>query len=268
MINKTKKFLTENQQIVVIKSDKGNNTIILNRSEYEQSIESLLNDESVYKKTKRNPTSRIEKLINDMVTTWQLNNRITEEEEEYLKTRNSVAPAIYGLGKLHKWVQGKILPMRPVVSTVQSPTYKVSKMIADCLSKAAQDPNFQVKDSWEFAKIIQTVKVPKDHIIISLDATSLYTNIHLDMCIDAINNRWNIIKDHTYLSRIHFIQAVKLIVTHSYFRYKDHYYLQQSGLAMGNSISGLLADMNDLEKCTLKNYHLTFLSTNATSTIS
>ncbi len=67
-------------------------------------------------------------------------------------------------------------------------------------------------------------------MLISLDATSLYT-------------------------RDQFIDAVKLITTESYFRYQDHYYLQRSGLAMGNSISGQLANMvmNDLETTTLRN---------------
>lgn len=246
--------MRDKQNIIVIKSDKGNNTIILNRNEYERAMEKLVNDESVYKKTSRNPTNRVQKSVNEMVTKWRLNNRITDDEEEYLKTRNSIAPAIYGLGKLHKRVQGELLPMRPVVSTIQSPTYKISKMIAKCLSKAIPTSDFQVRDSWDFAKVIQNVKVPENYIIVSLDATSLFTNIQQDMCIDAINKRWNRIKDHTFLTREEFIEAVKLITSQSYFRYQDQYYLQVSGLAMGNSISGLLADMvmNDLENHTLR----------------
>lgn len=103
--------------------------------------------------------------------------------------------------------------------------------------------------------MIKNVKVPNGYMLISLDATSLYTNVHQDMCIAAIERRWNMIENHTFLTKNQFIDAIKLITTESYFRYKDHYYLQKTGLAMGNSISGLLADMvmNDLETKTLKN---------------
>lgn len=85
--------------------------------------------------------------------------------------------------------------------------------------------------------------------MISLDATSLYTNIVKYLCIKAIEKRWMMINQHTFLSKEQFIDAIKLIIEESYFKYGDEFYLQVCGIAMGNAISGFLADlvMEDLE---------------------
>lgn len=74
-----------------------------------------------------------------------------------------------------------------------------------------------------------------------------------NLCIKAIKKRWKTIKPHTFLTQRQFIDTVTLITSESYFRYQDEYYTQKSGLAMGSSISGFLADMvmEELEETVL-----------------
>lgn len=140
------------------------------------------------------------------------------------------------------------------IATIQSPTYKLSKLIAETLGKVTNDSPFHVKDSWQFAKEVKEARIPDGYKLISLDATSLYTNVPTALCTKAIKKRWQQIKPHTFMTQKQFLEAVNIITTESYFRYKDHYYLQISGLAMGNSISGFLADMvmEDLEETSLR----------------
>ncbi|XP_037024176.1 uncharacterized protein LOC119066056 [Bradysia coprophila] len=255
LVNRTKKYLADNKQIVVINADKGKKTIITNRSEYDAGMEKLVSDSDTYTKTRRDPTIRIETQVNDLVTSWRLNNKIDDEKERYMKTHNSVAPAVYGLGKLHKKKPGETMPLRPVVCTIQSPTYKISQMLAKVFGDMTIESPYHVKDSWQFANDIKNVKIPSGYKLISLDATSLFTNIPTSLCVTAIKNRWSQIKPHTFLTQKQFIEVVRLITSESYFRYKDDFYLQQCGLAMGNAISGFLADMvmEDLEKKALRN---------------
>lgn len=231
LVNRTKKYLAENQQIAVINADKGNKTIIMNRTEYEASMEVLVSDTETYTKTKRDPTSRIEKLSNDLITSWRLNNKIDDEKERYLKTHNSVAPAVYGLGKLHKKKPNENMPLRPVVCTIQSPTFKISKLLAETFGKMENDSPHHVKDSWQFAKDVKNANIPIGYKLISLDPTSLFTNIPTTLCVAAIKRRWSKIKPHTFLTQKQFIDTVRLITSESYFRYKDDFYLQKSGLA-------------------------------------
>lgn len=252
MVNKTKKYLSDNH-VIVINADKGNKTIILDQREYESAMDKLLNDDTTYIKTSRDPTNRIEKKVNNLITNWRLNNKIDDEKERYLKTYNSVASAIYGLGKLQKKKPNEDIPLRPVVSTIQSPTYKLSKLIAEVFGKMSNESPYHVKDSWQFAEDVRKANIPDGYKLISLDVTSLYTNVPAALCSKAIKKRWQQIKPHTFLTQKQFLEAVNVVTTESYFRYKDQFYLQVSGLAMGNSISGFLTNMvmEDLEETSL-----------------
>ena len=58
---KVLKDLRSNKTILITKADKGNAVVVLNRVEYEKKIESMLNDETVYRHItdkRRNPTSK------------------------------------------------------------------------------------------------------------------------------------------------------------------------------------------------------------------
>lgn len=85
--------------------------------------------------------------------------------------------------------------------------------------------------------------------MISLVATSLFTNVAKSLSMAAIRKRWWNIKSHTKLTQKQFIEGVSLVFDFSYFRYGNKFYKQFFGVAMGNSISGFLADivMEDLE---------------------
>lgn len=80
-----------------------------------------------------------------MISTWRLNNKVDDEQEKYLKTHNSVAPAVYGLGKLHKKEENENMPLRSVVATMQSPTYKLSKVKAEFFGKIETNSPHHIK---------------------------------------------------------------------------------------------------------------------------
>ncbi len=234
----TKKFLKENKQIVVVKSDKGNKTVVMNKSEYEEKMEQLVNDKKTYVELTEDPTLRYEKMVNDMFDRWHNNVKLTYEENRDLKAHNTVAPGIYGLVKDK---EGR--PLRPVVATIQSPTYKLSKWLANILTNSVGKSKYHVKDSWEFVEFIREQKIPNDYKMISLDAKSLYTNVAKSLSMAAIRKRWWKIKPHTKLTQKQFLEGISMVFDLSYFRHGDKFYKQFFGVAMGNSVSGFLADM-------------------------
>ena len=52
---------------MIMKADKGNATVIMEKEDYENKIMTLLRDESTYKKLSRDPTATIQKKNNDIV---------------------------------------------------------------------------------------------------------------------------------------------------------------------------------------------------------
>ena len=75
------KELKGDKDIVILKADKGNCTVIMDRPDYDQKINALLNDNDIYTKlvTKRNPLNNITKDVNDFVFQLLLDNKIKQD---------------------------------------------------------------------------------------------------------------------------------------------------------------------------------------------
>lgn len=250
---KTKKFLKENNDIMVTRADKGNSTVILERQDYNNKTIQMLEDKETYKKITRDPTNKIQIKVNNLANECLINEFINKNQAMRWKSLNSIAPAIYFVPKVHK--EGS--PLRPVVSTVQSPTYSLAKYIHKILANCMHY-NYQIKDSWEFAKFIKNISnVPEGYVIVSFDVVSLFTNIPTTMAIDIIKNKWNQISPHTSLDQNTFEEAVKICIENTYFRYNDEYYQQIYGVPMGSPISGTIANivMEKIEEDILKSLH-------------
>ncbi|XP_044745164.1 uncharacterized protein LOC123307028 [Coccinella septempunctata] len=184
-------------------------------------------------------TITLEKENNRIVKEWQKKHYISKQDERTLLTHNSKIPKIYGLPKVHK----ADIPLRPIVSCNQSPLYKLSKYMANILSKAINNNQYYIKNSFNLKESLRNVKLQSDHRLYSLDVKSLYTNIPKELIKQAIEKNWEIIKQHTQIPKDEFIQTIEYITNNSYFQYEEHFYKQIEGLAMGNPISGTLAQL-------------------------
>ena len=95
----------------------------MNRNDYDNQIFKMLHDQSTYQPLKCDPTRSTEKTVNTFVYELKQNKKISTRDEFALKSSDGRAPRLYGLIKIHK--QG--IPLRPIVSFVESPTYNLSK---------------------------------------------------------------------------------------------------------------------------------------------
>ena len=136
------------------------------------------------------------------------------------------------------------MPFRPIVSSVNSPTYSISSLIADILSKSYVDSNsYNVKDSFEFVEQFQNFQLPEGHKIISLDVKSLFTNIPLDLVLHILHRDWHRIECHTQLSQSSFFKIIDFITNYNYFSFDNKIYSQIDGMAMGSPVSPIFANL-------------------------
>ena len=89
---------------------------------------------------------------------------------------------IYGLPKTHKIG----FPLCPVVSQIGSPTYFLSQQYDKMLKTSVPKPKSHVKNSFELKEKLDNIIVPEGHVLISLDVTSLYTNVGEQLVIESI----------------------------------------------------------------------------------
>jgi hypothetical protein len=112
--------LKANKSIVIRKADKGNVTVIMKKEEYFNKLKKLV-DSSEYEILKSNPTSCLERKVNEALKLKEIK-KYTRLE---LAPRYCKAPHIYGLPKIHK----ADLPLRPIVSSIGSPSHDLAKYL-------------------------------------------------------------------------------------------------------------------------------------------
>lgn len=234
----TVQFMRENSsKIVVTNADKGNKTVVMNRADYDEKMAALVNDETVYVKS-RDLTSNFQTKNNKLVKELADNLSIPPGIKTRLTTYNSTAPKAYGLPKVHK--EG--IPLRPVVSFINSPTYALAKFAAGILSPLSVN-DLNIKDSLELVKFISEKRLPEGHMLISLDVRSLFTNIPISLVLSEVERRFDELGDHVMLQKEELRQVVELCLCSGYFTYGGQHYLQIEGVAMGSPISPIAADI-------------------------
>ena len=92
---------------------------------------------------------------------------------------------MYRLCKVHKDIVDNCPPFRPILSAINTPTYKLTKFLVPIL-KSLTSNEFTVKGSSAFAEEI--VEQDSEFFIAILDVDSLFTNIPLEETIDICVN--------------------------------------------------------------------------------
>ena len=140
------KNLRNNEDIIIVKADKGGATVIMDKSEYNLKTVHHLTTSGSYRKLERNPISKVirevKKAINSSNLDDKLKKRLTPSQE--------ITPRIYGLPKIHK--DG--VPLRAIVNTIGSPTYELAKYVAKILGPLIGNSDSFIKDSSAFVKLI------------------------------------------------------------------------------------------------------------------
>ncbi|XP_013142201.1 PREDICTED: uncharacterized protein LOC106106199 [Papilio polytes] len=220
--------IRKNPDVLILPADKGNATVILDTVEYEQKITQLVSDTATYKKVNYNPTSRVTTKLNKILNT------LPHEEKNQLRPVNPTSPKIYGLPKVHKpnW------PVRPIVSQIDSPTYKSSRHMAKVLQTVTGKTNSFVSDSAHFTRLLEEVKVHDNEILVSFDVESLFTNVPVAETIGIIKQ----LLSANNLPSV-YLPLIEFCLTSGYFLWRGDYYLQMEGVAMGSPIAPVVANI-------------------------
>ena len=99
-----------------------------------------------YKKVDRDFTKEHEKNIEECITTLAIKGNIEWDISKLLRSVNSRNPVFYMLPKIHKTNN----PGRPVVSSVNSHTEKISAYVDDYLRPLAERLPSYIRDTTEY----------------------------------------------------------------------------------------------------------------------
>ncbi|XP_044764459.1 uncharacterized protein LOC123321021 [Coccinella septempunctata] len=237
--NSTKRFLREHPDIIVTQSDKGGVTVLMEKEKYINLANQQLGDQEYYQQISKDPTSTIEQKLNKKVSELKQKNYITPEEAKELMTYDGLCPKYYGLVKIHK----PELSLRPIISSIGSPTTRISQFLKYILYRAYNFNNtYYIKDSFDFTQSINNFKVPPGYRIVSLDVVSLFTNITIETTKKAIEYNWQRIEQQCQIPKKEFMELIELVFSSIYFAFDGKFYRQCIGTPMGSKLSQIIAD--------------------------
>ena len=171
-----------------MKKDKGNAVIIMNKPKYHDKCLELLNTEQ-FTKLNHDSTKKIEAKIQSVLRKIKTNLKL--EEYSCLYRTGSCPGKFYSNTKIHKiFPTDNVdkLPIRPLVSKINTSAYELAKYLAKLLSPLSRSED-TVNSTKHFIKSIKHEKIPVDYQIISFDVKSLPTIISLDKAIEIILQR-------------------------------------------------------------------------------
>ena len=118
---KALKELRNDLNLVISKADKGNTTVVMDKTDYDKRLLTILEDNTTYQQLQKNPTPNSKKIVTEFVSQLVADNKITKIQSYRLKSSNGGASVLYGLPKLHK----ENTSLRPIVSFPGSTTYNL-----------------------------------------------------------------------------------------------------------------------------------------------
>ena len=132
-------------------------------------------------------------------------------------------------------------------SLTYTPSYFMAKYFNNIL-KLVPKP-FSKKNSLEFISKIKNIKIPDNHLMMSLDVTSSSTNVLLNLILTSIERRCHYISPNTKFSLDQFILGIKMLMEQNFFKFDHQFYSQTFSTSMGSLISPTLSDfvMRDSE---------------------
>ncbi|XP_071144979.1 uncharacterized protein [Mytilus edulis] len=231
--------LRDNDDIVIKPADKGSAVVVMDKSNYVQEAIRQLDDDRFYKKLNSDPTLQFSEEITECLKEMCDNNIIDIDTFKYLKPENSKPGRFYLLPKIHK--PGN--PGRPIVSANGHPTEKISEFVDYYLRPHVENlPSF-IKDSTDYLLKMQDLNpLPANTTLVTMDVTSLYTNIPHADGIEACREVWDS-RSPKIPPTDCLVEMLTMVLKKNNFTFQGEHYLQTNGTAMGTKMAPSYANI-------------------------
>ena len=188
------KNLTERNDIVIKPADKGKATVIMDTEKYKTECYRELNNSKFYKRLPKDITHQVEDRIRIRLKRLLINDEIEEDTYYYLVPHRSRLARFYVLPKIHKHKDNS--PGRAVVSASSHPTERISEFVGlSTQSSGSKITILYQRHHTLHSKLDSLPELPNGCLLVTLDVSSLYTNMPhkegIHACRKALKSRTN-----------------------------------------------------------------------------
>jgi len=210
----------------------------------------MLQDTNTYIKIKKDPTRGMINDLRGLLTRWRNSEYISASKYKSLYCSDGILPRAYGLPKIHK--PGRTF--RLIVSSIDSLFYALASFLQKILTENIPHTFSHVENSFQLIEKLKNLQFDDNYILISLDVISLFTNIPLDLALESVSRRWELVSRNCSIPHNEFITGLKMILESTYFLFDNQMFKQNFGTPMGSPLSPIIADlvMRDLEERSLR----------------
>lgn len=237
------KKLRQNKNIVILKPDKGNGVVILDRSDYVAKISVILNDTSKFLPLPKakivNLSIRLEEKLQADLRKLRAENLNDEFYTNVYPTGTKVG-RLYGLPKIHK----QHIPLRPILSANSMHNFQLAKSLVPILTPLCEN-EYSLKDCFTFVNFVSSLKGSNNHFMASVDVENLFTNIPVQETIEIVLNKLFTTPNTVVLglNKNNFRIILDLAVRNTYFSFDNKIFHQLDGVSMGSPLGPIFANI-------------------------
>ncbi|MEL7309754.1 MAG: hypothetical protein AAGK05_19180, partial [Pseudomonadota bacterium] len=231
------------KEFIFLPSDKGGEFCVLENERYKEIGEQHLSNTDLYCSVSSISPKTIESKVNKVWRTIAQKNNVCQTIIRSHTATNTDLAKFYFLIKTHKSTE--VPKIRPIVSNVNCPISKISWLLDKALKPLLQHVPAHLDNTQDLITRINSLPegMKRAHSYpFSLDVVSMYTSIPQQDAIDVVER---MMKNHNYnffsLSPSDIAALLKVILENNYFTFENKVYRQLHGLAMGSSVSTILA---------------------------
>jgi predicted GIY-YIG superfamily endonuclease len=163
-----------------------------------------------------------------------------------------VPPRIYGMVKAHK--PEKNYPMRPVVSTINTPPYGTSEYLVKIIQPTLNKNKTRLINSSDFVNDAKLWKIDPNEIQASFDVVNLYPSVPINeaipVIVDILNADVEDLITRTKLTLVDIHQLIELSLSKCYFLYENKIRILPNSGPIGLSLMVVIAEafLQNIEK--------------------
>ena len=239
---KALKELSRDKNIVIKKADKGTTTVIMNRTDKLNEGQVQIDDIHNYRPLDNPMVDTTAKKVHRLIQSLLQEVHIDDMTAKWLSLipYPPRIPVFYTLTKIHKPT-----PVgRPIISGCDGPTERISAFVDPLIQPIAQKQASYLKDTTDFLNFIEKTKLPKSRILVSMDVTSLYTNIAQEEGITTVCEAYEeFYEENPPIPTRYLREMLSLILQENSFQFNGKDYLQTHGTAMGTKTAVAFANI-------------------------
>ena len=230
--------LSKLNEVVFKKCDKGGAICLMNRDDYVNEALGQLNREKYYQKIPGPIFQETFEQVNTILDDLKNKRYLDQQQVNYLKPKPDARERIfYTLPKIHKklekWpIPNVVPPGRPIVSDVNSDSYRYAKYIDDALKPLADQHPSYIKNTYDLLEQLRSQEFSADSFLVTFDVEALYTNIQPDRGLEALQKVYD--RSGIFIPRFdHVKELLEISLKNNDFQFGDQHFRQCFGTSMG-----------------------------------